>query len=425
MEIFSHYVRYDSIPFNPGILIPSVLDDDQPRLISNITTDGKNTEISVMFIWENFPQEFWMYWATGLLMILITTICITWVMNMRITIGKSLEETYSYIWNNYFLNVGQVPDPSYDYSSKTILWFTIIIATFYVIHCTLFNTLSADMTVTSPPRRIESLEDFFDYETFGELTPIISSTSNTYISLKHARKGLEIRLFNKIESNRFSSLVETTTSGENKRITNRIFLKEGVLITDYNIFRLYFLSIYCHIEPLKFSDIKISKGTLTGGIYGMLLAHGTDPEVIKLLNYRIMQLREMKTHDDAIKRSTETYLSLGGISFTFAGYQCLDTIDRKIQEDGIPTDWISIDIAFFADLIKFCFFVQLASIVILMFDRSYHELKGYWQSWHAQKSTHRQSTLFIVRSQPNEKGIIPMPENSRMSRINECDIEEL
>ena len=75
--------------------------------------------------------------------------------------------------------------------SMNVLWMAVVLGVYYGIHMILMNTLSADLSVTTEGRTIETLYDLLYDDQFKNLTPMATNFGNMLNVLERSKNGTD------------------------------------------------------------------------------------------------------------------------------------------------------------------------------------------------------------------------------------------
>lgn len=202
-------------------------------------------------------------------------------------------------WNMFMLSIDLASEiVSKQIVSMNVLWVSVVLGVYYGIHMVLMNTLSADLSVTTEGRKIETLYDLLYDDQFKNLTPMVTNFGNMLNVLERSKNGTdEKELYNRIiERNGvmnvdlFSENMKSIEEG--KRIWYDLLDGKAVAIEDYTLVMTGIQHAGCHNNPSKMRDLRISSQTILPGIRSHVVSFQTNREIVKLFEYRMGSMIE-------------------------------------------------------------------------------------------------------------------------------------
>lgn len=293
-------VRIDSTPREPGRFVIFPEPEAMPRIFSAVNISESYDHLDIFYFIEKFFHSAWKYFTTTLTLYTIFFIIFENTLSKKFFSVKHLISTcFQTWWNIFMLLIDLAPEiVSKQIVSMNVLWMTVVLGVYYGIHMILMNTLSADLSVTTEGRKIETLYDLLYDDQFKNLTPIATNFGNMLNMLERSRNGTDEKVLYEriIERNGvpnvdfFSKNMESIEEG--KRIWYDLLNDKAVAIEDYTLVMSGVQHAGCHNNPSKMRELRISSQTILPGIQSHVVSFQTNREIIKLFEYRMESIIE-------------------------------------------------------------------------------------------------------------------------------------
>lgn len=301
-HLMSQFIRPDSTPFEPGILLTFSSMDDSPRIYSMKPHPIDDKMVDIVYLLNNFNITIWCFLFTGLIISSIVFIFISYSFR-SMSPNDIADQFFKSFWHYFTLSVDAAPSTISSYKSDIILWTSIVLSVFYDIHLILMGTLSPDLTCPVMTRMIDTLDDLLYDTEFNSTVPIIFRQFNMFSVLKNSRNGTgERELFNKIMANTSTSVIELDL--DNSEDTGSIVLdllkkvgnQQIAIIENSEVITTQKAYTGCYVEPEIMRKMKPSREIIAQSILSGLMSKSTSLEVQKFLQYRLLTFDEFGSH---------------------------------------------------------------------------------------------------------------------------------
>lgn len=379
-NLVSYYFPYGVFDHEPGIFVPSPIQDAVPHLYSKRIV-GQPADLEVLYVFFNFSASIWFYWVITMTICSIVILLIIQYKNNdpKIKLKKILKRLSRCGWNYAMLLIDQAPT---DVSKKvpcTVIWTTIVIAIYYGIHMVFWSTLSADLSAKSPDYWIDSMEDLLYDPRNDHLQPATMKQWNTYRALTQSPKGsIERLLLERIESDRENSLIgieEKYISAQwfMERILqvlngivdgNMVFIEESLYVD--NIFS----QIFCYMTDdsrNKISRITKSKNYVFNMPAAMIMSHSTHPSVVEMYTYRSLSSTEFGIFKTIVQTTSSGGRAEFGLESSTAAIICAETFLNILLKE-LEQDWFPMPLYFLKSFIYVCLSIFAMASYVLMYE---------------------------------------------------------
>ena len=250
------FFPYDSVPYEPGILVPSPISVFSPKIYAAKVKGENKTDLDILYLYTNFTIESWLYWIYA--MMIGSTLCIICSLlnlegNIPNSIFKILKHYLSHWWNYFMLTIDLAPTSISNLYSVSVQWTIIVIAVFYGIHMIFMSTLSADLAAYESDKMINSISDLLNDSTFQHFIPTIPTQLNMVnVLLKSSKHSPERQLLD--AANKSNGIITLGSDASSMgpgllKIMMDLIIGKRALIEDSYFVDVFINSVMCHIEP--------------------------------------------------------------------------------------------------------------------------------------------------------------------------------
>lgn len=389
MNTFMALVPY-STPYEPGVFVPAPMPAFAPKIYSVPAEAEYIPTNDILYLYANYTAAMWafIFIALGICSLILVMFDIAISNENAISgetdtpAGDEISAIKSFkrfldIWYDYFmLSIDNSPITVSKLTSSTILWTSIVIGIYYIIHMVFMNTLSADLAVTNEGRHIETLNDLLYDPLFSSYTPVILGALNMPRELKNSLPDSDEEvLYNWIMRDESISIINFDLDLNNPQKTltpitsllEEMQLRERCVIEDSSIFDYILIHCVCHMFPAAY-EVKSSKEVIAGAAQAMLVSHDTHPEVVKLFTYRCRAGYESGIATGIARVIMGKQLSDANFAKSVRGFECGEIIE-KTDKKYLDKDWIPLQYSFFERMINICFCLLAIACIVLFVER--------------------------------------------------------
>lgn len=336
--------------------------------------------IEILHVIKAFSRDFYLFLAV--------TICSTLIImghkirkNNKLTnyLIKYFKRILKHTWYIFGLVVDQASYCNAIHNSR-ILWVSVALATFVVMHGFMMNLVSTDLTVEISPPRISSIDDL-STPYFNSVGIHIYADSPEYAALRDAPINSTL---NKLFRNRIEERDKSNVNVSIKFHETLGLLRVGkvvhILNTDAWNNAVKLLS--CCYKPINNMDLIVSKSFVSSTLLS-LFSTSADSKLKEYIEQRVMIVFEGNLMVQELKQyAIESFRELG-FEYDWNAMRCdkklIEVFDNNLPILQIPTLYSTL---------KLCKVMIAISIVVLAFENLSKLLKP---------KSRRKNLIFVKR----------------------------
>lgn len=305
----------------------------------------------------------------------------------RVTISQSTRALLETWWDYFMLFVDLAPTDVSNFVCIQVLWVTIVLAVYYSIHMILYNTQSADMSVTTPGATIKTMNDLLHEEEFKSVKPMIANFNSMVTVLSKSEEGTDSRrMYDKIVSEGGVLDVEPWKKDyEHIKQAQKIWYQmlDGLVavIEDSSVLVSYVKHTAYHNNAKLTRRLKISQQVISPGLKGRIVSHDTNYEVYKLYEFRSRALYDLGLAEGEVQYfKTTMFPGYWNVELRGSGFECeesfLGTLIKEFHEE-LP---LPFPITFYFKLMHVNFILILIAMISLFIEIVYSKGKRIIES---------------------------------------------
>lgn len=314
------------------ILVGPVLGPFDATIISQPDV-GTASIIQVLDVAKSFSDQFYFY--------LLICGCLTaaWLQFRYALDNKGIakisisfwKHLITLIWKFYCLIIDQASVSSDSQYGIRIVWLTVTMALFVVIHGFMLNLISSDLIAQSSPPRIESINDLLTAN-FENVTIDIETESGAFWALRDARSGSAMNvIFNRLSRNSSSLLV-----GGYAKFTERLeLLNAAKIVTISNSAAGNNRVMICCYKPIE-STTLLESEIFFSSTLNTLFSKSVDTRLRSYIELQAMTIFESNVMSQTVRHFLISIFDLIGLDYNWNAIRCEKKL-ADISDHALPT----------------------------------------------------------------------------------------